>query len=298
MLGFALLCALPAAEVTPRMLLLDGVLVGPDAIAVGERGALLHSPDQGATWQSVPCPTRAPLTAISFATADGASNGWAVGHDAIILASSDSGRTWSRQFQGENREESFLDVLALDARHVIAIGDNSLFLETRDGGAAWTRRKIIRDESHFNRITRGPTGTLYLAGERGTLLRSTDTGDSWTSIRAPYEGSFYGILPLDQHTLLAYGLIGHVFRSTDDGASWQQIATPHPVLLATAVKLKSNQILLAGSAGTLLLSRDDGKSLAPIPATTARAIAELVELPDGRILALGEAGATVLARPQ
>lgn len=286
---------LHAGALVPRMLLLDGAVIGPDVVVVGERGAILRSTDSARTWQPVAAPGSATLTGVSFAP--DAPHGWAVGHDALILATADGGRTWSRQYQGENLQDSFLDVLAVDARHVIAVGAYGLFAATLDGGKTWSRRKIIADDYHLNRLSRGPTGTLYLAGERGTLLRSADRGETWIAIGTPYDGSFYGVAPLDQRTLLAYGLRGRVYRSVDDGASWELVATPQPVLLATALKLKSNFLLLAGQARALLLSRDDGKSFVPSPAALTTATAELIEVPDGSLLALGEAGATLLEKP-
>ena len=284
-----------AADIAPRMLLLDGAVVGPDIVVVGERGAILRSTDNARTWQTATTPTGATLTGVNFAP-DG-QHGWAVGHDALIVATADGGRTWSQQYQGENLQDSFLDVLALDAQRVIAVGAYSLFATTANGGRSWVRRKVLAEDYHLNRVARGPTGTLYLAGEHGTLLRSSDSGETWTSIAAPYDGSFYGIVPLDRRTLVAHGLRGRVYRSIDDGASWEPVATPQPVLLATALKLKSNFLVFAGQARALLLSRDYGKSLVPSPAALITATAELLEIPDGSILALGEAGATLLAQP-
>ncbi|MBI4623386.1 MAG: hypothetical protein HY736_09245 [Verrucomicrobia bacterium] len=284
-----------AADIAPRMLLLDGAVAGPDIVAVGERGTILRSTDNARTWQTATTPTGATLTGVSFAP-DG-QHGWAVGHDALIVATADGGRTWSQQYQGENLQDSFLDVLAVDAQRVIAVGAYSLFATTANGGRSWVRRKVLAEDYHLNRLSRGPTGTLYLAGEHGTLLRSSDNGETWTSIAAPYDGSFYGIVPLDRRTLIAHGLRGRVYRSIDDGASWEPVATPQPVLLATALKLKSNFLVFAGQARALLLSRDYGKSLVPSPAALTTATAELLEIPDGSILALGEAGATLLAQP-
>ncbi len=280
---------------SPGMLLLDGA-VTPDAVlAVGERGTILRSTDHAASWQRVDHAGSAALTAISLAP--DARHGWAVGHDAIIVATRDGGDSWQEQWQGENREDSFLDVLALDVRRVIAVGAYGLYLQSEDAGAGWTRRQITEEDFHLNRISRGPTGTLYLAGERGTLLRSTDGGGTWQPMRTSYDGSFFGVLPLDERTLVAHGLRGHVFRSTDGGDSWSRIEIPTPVLLATAIRLRQGSILLAGHARTLLVSRNEAQTFTPLDAPPASAIAELLELPNGGILALGEAGATVLPPP-
>jgi photosystem II stability/assembly factor-like uncharacterized protein len=284
-----------AAESSPRILLLDGAVVGAEVIAVGERGAILRSADNARTWEAAASPARATLTGVSFAVLAAPRMGWAVGHDAQILATSDAGRTWTRQYQGEDLQDSFLDVLAVDAQRVIAVGAYGLFVVTTNGGRTWTRRKITDDDYHFNRITRGVAGNVYLAGEHGTLLRSADFGASWSAIRQPYEGSLYGVIPLERRTLIAYGLRGHIYHTQDDGETWAQVPTPSPALLATGLRLRNNVLLFAGHAGVLLVSRDGGRTVVSAPAPPASAVAELLELPNGEILALGESGATLLA---
>ncbi|MBL9190125.1 MAG: hypothetical protein JNK23_21775 [Opitutaceae bacterium] len=276
----------------PRTLLLDVALTGPDLVAVGERGTLARSTDNGRSWETVASPVRATLTGIAFATLAAPRTGWAVGHDAVILGTTDGGRTWAKSFQGENLSDSFLDVIALDAQRALAVGAYGFFVATTNAGKSWTRRKILEDDTHLNRISRGPGGTLYLAGERGTLLRSIDQGLTWVKLTAPYEGSFYGILPLERGTLLAHGLRGHAFHSTDDGQTWRDVSTPAPALLATAVRLRSGFTVFAGQDRALFFNREPGAPLAASPRPPGAAIAELLELPDGQLLAVGEAGAT------
>jgi photosystem II stability/assembly factor-like uncharacterized protein len=287
--------ALRAADVVPRVLLLDGAAVGADIVVVGERGTILRSADNAATWQAAATPTAATLTGLSFAP--DAKHGWAVGHDALILATADAGRTWTKAWQGESLADSFLDVLAFDEQRIIAVGAYGLFLASTDGGKTWTRRKVLLEDYHLNRISRGPTDTLYLAGEHGTLLRSTDRGEKWTRIGTTYDGSFYGILPFARTLLIAHGLRGRAFRSGDDGATWIPISIPTPVLLPTALRLKSGQLVLAGQSRALFISRDNGNTWADWSTGLTTAIAKLVELPDGHVLALGEAGATMLPKP-
>ena len=283
-----------AAPPAPRTLLLDAALSGNDLIAVGERGAIARSTDNGRTWETISSPTRATLTGVAFATQAAPRTGWAVGHDAVIIGTTDGGKTWAKSFQGENLQDSFLDVVVLDARRAIAVGAYGLFVATADAGKTWARRKISDDDTHLNRISRGPSGTLYLAGERGTLLRSTDQGATWTKLTAPYEGSFYGILPLDRRVIVAHGLRGHVFHSGDDGQTWQAVAAPAPTLLATAVRLRSGVTVFAGQTRTLFFNTTPTAPLTASTSPPASAIAELLELPDGHLLAVGEAGATLL----
>ncbi len=295
MLG-AVFAAAAGGTSPSHWLLLDGAVSGSDVVAVGERGVILQSADSARTWRVVPSGTEATLTAVSFATLTAPRQGWAVGHDAVILFTLDGGATWTKQYQGPDLQVSFLDVLALDAQRAIAVGADGLYLTTTDAGRTWERRKVGAEDAHFNRITRGGATQLFLAGERGTLLRSVDLGLTWTALPSPYEGSFYGILPLDRSGLLAHGLRGHLFRSADDGASWQAVPCPQPVLLATAVRLRRDRLVVGGQTRSLLVSADQGRTLQEVTGLLTGAVARLLELPDGAVLALGETGATRLER--
>lgn len=280
-----------AAAPLPRLLVLDAALVDGGVIAVGERGTIVRSSDRGQTWTKEESPASSTLTGVTFGDNR---RGWAVGHDGLILASTDAGRHWSKAWQSEALTDSFLDVLALDPQHVIAIGAYGLCVVTEDGGRSWNRRKIIPDDYHLNRISRGPTGTLYVAGEHGTLLRSTDQGGSWTPIPTEYDGSFYGILPLGARVLLAHGLRGRTYRSEDDGDTWQAIDTHETVLLATAIQRQTSQVILAGQARAWLVSDDGGRSFRRRDVGVPTGIAELLAFSDGDVLVLGEAGATLV----
>ena len=299
--GFALfwplLAAAPVAPVAPNMLLLDGVAVGAEILAVGERGTIIGSADQGRTWEARPSPAKATLTGLSFAP--DSRRGWAVGHDALILATDDGGRSWRRQWQGANLTDSFLDVLALDERHVIAVGAFGLCVETTDGGATWTTRRLLDDDYHLNRLTRGPTGTLYLAGEHGTLLRSRDRGATWDGIHSPYDGSFYGILPLGETRVLAYGLRGRLYLSEDDGDTWEPVENERRNLMLTAVAVAPGRVIVAGQARAFVALDLAQRTLQSTHPAMQTAVAELLLLPDGALLCLGEAGVTLLpAAPQ
>lgn len=111
---------------TPNGLLLDIVNTGEHLIAVGDRGAVVASND-GVKWAQVQTPTRAPLTAVAFADAR---NGWAVGHDAVILHTADGGRSWEIQNFEPELEMPLLDVLFLDAQRGFAVGAYGLFYRT------------------------------------------------------------------------------------------------------------------------------------------------------------------------
>ena len=95
------------APLASQSLILDGTMAGDAIVVVGERGHILKSVDQGRSWQQVIVPTRATLTAVTFIDAK---NGFAVGHDALILRSQNGGQSWQRMYHAPEEERPLLDV--------------------------------------------------------------------------------------------------------------------------------------------------------------------------------------------
>lgn len=284
-----------AADPAPAAhgLLLDATTVGQSVIAVGERGRILRSTDSGRTWELLPSPIETTLTGISFADAQ---CGWAVGHDGTILNTRDGGLSWTQQHSDQTI--SFLDVFAIDTRKVCAIGAFGLFYLSEDGGVTWAPRQALEQDMHLNRITAVGNNTCYIAGERGTLLSFSTAKFTFTPTPTDYDGSFFGVLPLDGGGLLAYGLRGRLYRSEGANVSWQPITLERPALILTAVKLKSGTIVLAGQPRAFFISKDNGRTFRTWEPGLNTAVAELLEAPDGSLLAFGEAGVTRLPMPE
>ena len=267
----------------PQSLLLDVTMAGDRAVAVGERGHILLSDDYGRSWRQVSTSTRSTLTGVHFVDA---SNGWAVGHENVVLATTDGGETWLRQFPEGPIEERYLDVRFLDARRGLAVGAYGFARATVDGGKNWEPREISWEEMHLNRISQGLDGRLFIAVEGGALMTSTDDGETWEELPSPYEGSLFGVLPLGTRALLTYGLRGHVFRSVDSGETWTEVETGTRNLVMHGIRHSSGSIILAGQNGQFLISEDGGNSFTIWPVAIQGAAA-LVECPDGAVLAVG-----------
>jgi photosystem II stability/assembly factor-like uncharacterized protein len=69
-----------------KSLMLDLARAGPRVFAVGERGHVLYSSDEGRSWTQVQVPGSANLNAVYFSDA---THGWAVGHAEMILRTTD-----------------------------------------------------------------------------------------------------------------------------------------------------------------------------------------------------------------
>ena len=261
-----------------RSLLLDGTAVGDLLVVVGERGHVLTSRDKGDTWQQADVPTRAALTGVFFHDEN---LGWAVGHDAAIVRTRDGGASWERLNYAPEEQRPFLDIWFSDASTGFAIGAYGFFYRTADGGDTWVDAGLqladdgqVEEEDseydyydygedlHLNQVAISASGKLYIAAEAGTVYRSDDGGETWKTLPSPYEGSFFGTLPLEADSLLLYGLRGHLFRSDDAGETWQELETGTQALLTDAVRLDDGTIVISGLAGAILVSTDGGRTFA------------------------------------
>src|SRR5690606_11985141 len=86
-----------ATQKAAQTLLLDVVRAGNRLVAVGQRGHIVYSDDEGQTWHQGSVPVSTTLTAVQFPTP---TKGWAVGHGGVILHSADAGQTWEKQLDG------------------------------------------------------------------------------------------------------------------------------------------------------------------------------------------------------
>lgn len=310
-----------------QSLLLDLVESGSRAIAIGERGAVILSEDRSTWRQAGDVPTRATLTALSAV----GSKVWAVGRDGVILASQDGGERWTVQRKdpwrpadgggaGDARHGApLLDVLFLDENRGYAVGAYSLFLETSDGGTTWSERRILGDaapaaaaaaggdgkwtfsrdelkiedesEPHFNAITRTSDGSLLIAGERGSLLRSRDNGATWQRLKLPYDGSMFGAIGFDGQRAIVFGLRGHAFETEDLGDTWRELKTDTELSLLGGVKLAGGGVALVGANGLVLVRRNATDPLRAGAIDPAGALAAVLPIEGGgAFLVAGENG--------
>ena len=282
-----------------RGLLLDVTHAGARLVVVGDRGHILYSDDQGKTWTQAKVPTRQMLTAVYFVDEQ---HGWAVGHDAQILASSDAGASWTKQFEDLKREAPLLDVWFKDLTTGIAVGAYGAVLETTDGGQHWEDigdRLDNEDQFHLNGIAYVKDAGLFVVGEQGSMFRSPDDGQTWEKLEGPYQGSLFGAVgTAEANTLLVYGLRGNLFRSTDFGTTWGPVPLqgergPLEFSIANASLTPDNAIVLVGNGGSVMRSTDDGKSFTVANRPDRLSLSGVAEDDKGNLVLVGQGGVRV-----
>ncbi|MBC3767502.1 WD40/YVTN/BNR-like repeat-containing protein [Neptunicella marina] len=301
------------APLASKSLMLDIARVSDEKlIAVGERGHILTSVN-GLDWQQQAVPTTATLTAVYFLDEQ---HGWAVGHDATILATTDGGISWTIQWQNPELEKPLMDVHFFNLKQGIAIGAYGLFYRTEDGGQNWTRElhaeflseddqayledlkkedvSLYKQElssilPHLNHLSDNQGNTLYLVGEAGLIAFSEDEGKSWQRLDINYYGSFFAVHQQASGAIFAAGLRGNVYR-IEDG---------NPVHLKSLinssindiVELDNNQLVMVGNNGRYL--NVSGDSITAGQTAEGKAIVGAVWF-KGQIVTATEAGLQIL----
>ena len=293
--GKALLTIQPAVATTAatKAMMLGSARAGKRVVAVGDHGIVLLSDDDGKTFrQAKSVPVRSTLTEVSFVDDK---NGWAVGHWGVILASSDGGESWRLQRSDTAVDQPLLSVYFRDKNRGWAVGLWSLLLDTRDGGKSWQTSKLPpppgggKTDRNLQHIFAGKNGTLFIAAEQGTVVRSAGDGASWHYLATTYKGSFWTGIALRQGTLLVGGLRGKIFRSTDDGKSWHEVHSGTESSITSFCE-SGGKVYAAGLDGVYLESEDDGATFTVKQREDKAPFSSLVVAQSGQVVAFSKNG--------
>jgi photosystem II stability/assembly factor-like uncharacterized protein len=316
-----------------RAVLLDLARAGKRLVAVGERGIVLLSDDNGIQWRQAQVPVSVSLTAVQFADAD---TGWAVGHAGVVLMSRDGGEHWVVQLDGKRAAQLELDrarqqlptaadqdaadahvltaerlvndgpdkpLLALDfvdTRHGLVVGAYGLAFRTDDGGLTWQSMMGQIDNpagSHLYAITRQGEH-WFVAGEQGYLARSDDAGQSFNELQSPYAGSFFALQSSGDGMLLVAGLKGNAFVSHDLGESFQAAPVLMPISFSDAIRTDDGKLLLVNQGGALFRTGDQpGTTLNPYGKPLGMPVTSVVQAADGSLVLAGFTGLTRVSPP-
>lgn len=285
-----------ASAKAAHTLLLDVALAGTRLVAVGDRGHIVYSDNQGGSWTQASVPVSVMLTAVHFATPQ---LGWAVGHHGVILHTTDGGLHWTlqradREANSEKAGAPLLGVWFADENTGYAVGAYGYFLVTHDGGATWTDNSSAitnPDAWHLNAIRGGASGPVFIVGEHGKLFRSLDRGATWSPLASPFDGSYFGVAPIAGDLVLIYGLQGRLFASADQGASWQQVQTGVTSGINAAIRLENGKVVVAGNAGVLLVAADKHLDFVSDQRADRQSITAVLPVGGEGLVTVGEGGA-------
>ena len=204
--------------------------------AVGDSGLIRKSTNGGDTWTEQTSNVTVTLNAVHFASV---SVGWAVGDDGTILYTANGGSTWQDQsISGWVNDpltgRGVRGVWALSTSIAVAVGYRKIY-RTTNSGVSWTQIGSTNAAAHFAVQFIGSTGYISCrrrdGGYQTSVIKSTDSGQTWGSETIPDPNGGYGyvdfdtIYVLDATTVLVGGdpeTQGNtsIFKTTNSGTNW------------------------------------------------------------------------------
>jgi photosystem II stability/assembly factor-like uncharacterized protein len=273
--------------------LLSAAHAGTRLVAVGARGVVVLSDDGGKTWrQAAVVPVRSTLTAVTFIDSE---RGWAVGHNGVVLATDDAGEHWRVQRFVADVDRPLFSVRFLDRQRGVAVGLWSLVLATSDGGASWREVKVAappeggKTDRNLFSLFADKAGTLYVAAERGTVLRSQDAGQTWQYLETGYKGSLWVGMALEEGGLLVAGMRGSLYRSDDRGNTWRAIDSGSKSSL-TGIATEGSKVTVVGLDGVVATSDDGGRTFRATQRPDRLALTAVLSAADGRVITFSKQG--------
>ncbi|KKN36654.1 hypothetical protein LCGC14_0771460 [marine sediment metagenome] len=294
-------------DLAPVKLLNDAVRAGDRIVAVGERGHIIYSDDEGQTWVQGSVPVSVTLTAVDFGSE---THGWAVGHSGVVLHTEDAGETWRLQLTGVDAAKLAIaskeeQIAAMEAQIEVAP-------ESEKGDLEWALDDVVFTmENMQSDLDIGPVNPLlgvwfendqrgFVVGAYGMILRTEDGGDTWSdwAPKIDNDRNFHlnNIAPMAGGALVIVGEAGQVHVSTDDGDTWERRESPYPgSLFGVTGTGKANEILAFGLRGNMLFSADLGESWRMVPNNAGATLNNGAVTDDGRITLVGNGGTVLMS---
>lgn len=274
----------------PDRVQINGLLnLGSRVVAVGERGSILLSDDQGVSWQPARVATQRNATLTAVVALDDRRL-LAVGHDGWILRSADAGSSWQEIRYDSDLGEPLLGIWSGGGDNVLAFGSFGKFYQSLDGGQTWAPQALDIDSAHLNSMAGGSDGRRMLVGEQGLVLRTADGGQHWQTLPAFYSGSLFGIVRLSASDWVTYGMRGHVFVSHDFGDSWTQVKVGNQLPLYGHVLLPDHSGLVIVGAGSSVVRLDAQGALVGVGRLAGLGTLTSATVVGSRLLVGGERG--------
>ena len=310
-----------------KSLLQSVTRAGDRLIAVGQRGHIVISSDNGATWKQSAVPVSSDLNSVFFVDDK---QGWVVGHDGVILRTRDGGDKWELQLNGitandlvlaamerkaaaeptsedakkllveakryaeQGADKPFLDVWFADDKNGYVVGAYNLIFRTADGGKTWEPWFDRTDNPKFFNLyaIRPAAGGLYIAGEGGLVLKLDPAAQRFKALTLPYNGSFFGIADA-KTAVLVYGLRGNAYRSDDAGKTWVKVDAGLPATIVGGAKTPQGATLLADVGGRVVTSSDGGQTFKKVTLNDAMPLTGIADASEGRLALVGPRGVAV-----
>lgn len=277
-------------------------------IAVGERGHILYS-ENGENFKQVAVPVNQMLNGVSFADS---LNGWAVGFDGHIVASSDGGKTWRLQRNGliSQQEKNVRSLAKYNAEEInlqkklastAITDDEKSVLVTQLDDVQWEIDSL--KDSMADEITTPPLLDVWFqdrnvgwaVGAFGVALKTIDGGESWQDISEQLNNDMgfhlNAVQGFSNGVVVIVGEAGFVVTSNNGGETFKTSDLGYEgTLFGLDADHSGKTIVTTGLRGKTFVSQDQGQTWQNVSPQVGFSLSGVEFLSEGTFLLVGHGG--------
>ena len=230
---------------------------GSQQLAVGDAGLVLESQDAGDSWTKITPFTENALLDISC-------------RNGVSLVVGQEGEIFRRAFNGlkavdgSKTVESFTAVVSSTEERLLSVSDVS------------------------------DSGLAVAVGAFGTIIRSTDAGQSWQSITMDwptltndfFEPHLYDVHVSDTGTVTVVGEFELIIQSLDQGDSWQTVHLGEASLFGLSLHANGTGFAV-GQEGKIIKTADGGRIWQEVDASSSGILLNVWSSGSGDVLISG-----------
>ncbi len=237
-------------------------------IMVGNNGSIVRSVsnDNNISYQTITSGTVNKLRDVRISSNPYEDEVAAVGDNGTVLVSDHSGQDWTAKTPVTSS-----NLYGVDHRSFLfAVGDNGTILFANQiitGSLVAQTSGTTRNLRAVAMVSSFPQRAIVV-GEKGTILRTTDTGFNWLDVSIPdttfdfydlsQRGIYFGFVTGD--IFVAVGSQGKIYKSTDEGATWTQKTSGTTNTLRSIYFHTLDSGVVVGDNGTILFTTNGGES--------------------------------------
>jgi photosystem II stability/assembly factor-like uncharacterized protein len=185
--------------------------------AVGENGVIVRTLDGGQTWTPQASGTLEDLNGIDFANQR---SGTIVGNNGVYLQTGDGGETWTKY---THQLSNNLEAVDFRSRHGwgYVVGDDNIFDLSAGNVEAYTQGWVLQsnEPEKLSDIEAVSVTEAWTVGNKGTVLRTTDAGNSWLPSNFNNTDDLYTIEVIGNNIWIG-GDNNTLYKSEDQGLNW------------------------------------------------------------------------------
>ncbi|OFX49861.1 MAG: hypothetical protein A2046_16060 [Bacteroidetes bacterium GWA2_30_7] len=203
-----------------------------------------------------------------------------------LMASDDAGSSWYNPVINNyyynnpsyNQDISSDVKVASDGSVIASIGNKAYYANSKPFNL------------NIQSITKSDSNLVLVVGKNGKVLKSVNSGNSWTSVTSGIYTHIYSYSKSDVSTGFAVGNSGKIYKTNNGGNSWQTLTSGTTSQLESVYFVSSISGYAVGYNGTILKTTNSGQTWTTITSGTTENFHCVDFIPSAIGFAVGDLG--------